>query len=60
MFESHSYKIKGQRISARTDAQAALAAEAIKRAARDARRTVREAKRIGLDKRNIPGFKQKI
>jgi hypothetical protein len=60
MFETHTYKIKGRRISARTDAQAAFAKEAIERRAREARKQARDAKRIALDSRNIPGFKQKV
>ena len=57
MFEFQTYKIKGQRIAARTDAQAKLASELLQRQAREARKQGRALKRIGLQ-RNIPGFKQ--
>lgn len=60
MNDLQTYKINGRRIAARTDAQARFAKAAIERHAREARRTVREVKRIALDGRMVPGFKQKI
>ena len=47
MFDLHTYRINGQRIAARTDAQARFAAEAIARAAKHSA-TVRPMRGPGI------------